>query len=139
LSEIDPALYGLAGITAVLLVLFGLILAARRRADDEKGLTPCWEGFCTGKIGGFIGVGIPAIRISIYPEFFVMCFVFPKIIYSNEIVRVNISRKLLFYSVLQVQVRDGKSITFNTSRSCAERVHIKLLELKNSKGILEIS
>jgi hypothetical protein len=109
LSDLDPALYGLAGITAVLLVLFGLILAARRRADDEIGLTPCWEGFCTGKIGEFIGVGIPAIRISIYPDFFVMCFVIPKIFYRHEIVRVNISRKLFFYSVLQVQVRDGRS------------------------------
>ena len=69
--------------TITFLVIFVPFVSRNRRHERESGRLPLFETFCTG----FIGVSgkVSSVRLSVYDEFIVICYIRPYLINLAEI------------------------------------------------------
>ena len=102
----DPGLLGVAFTIVVGVVLLAPMLLARRRAEQERGLTPVFEAFCAGTFAWIGRTNIPMIRLSIYKNFLVIAVISPSVIPFTQLARAEV-RAGLFGRRLFIELRRG--------------------------------
>jgi hypothetical protein len=85
----------IVGCVLVGVVLLAPMFLARRRAPQERGLTPVFEAVCSGSTGWGLGGNIPMFRLSIYSHFFVVGFLTPYVTPYGELTRVEVKSGIL--------------------------------------------
>jgi hypothetical protein len=109
-------------VEAFILTLIGFALIAplftcRRRSVEELNLKPIWQEFCSGTIGAF-GMNIPSLRISLYDNFIVICFINPNVIPYKKIGNVSVNTR--FFSLrgsgVMMRLKGFKSSYYFNSR-----------------------
>jgi hypothetical protein len=114
-------------LAVVICVLIGLALLtplvlARRRAPQERGLTPVFEAICSGRSGGSLsglGSNLPIFRVSVYDNFLVICLFSPTVIPFAQLSRVEARGSFLGGSLL-IETMGG--LAFNLSLRNPERI-----------------
>ena len=102
----DPV-WGLIGLFAVIAFLVGISFVSRRKAKEERGLSPAFQTICAGRVGLF-WTAIPAIRFSIYQRFFVVAYHSPAVIPFNQLAGTSV-RWTIVGRCIRVDVKDGRS------------------------------
>jgi hypothetical protein len=109
-------------VEAFILAVIGFALIApfftcRRRAVEEHNLKPIWQEFCSGKMGSF-GMNIPALRISLYDKFIVICFFNPNVIPYKKIGNVSVNTRFFSLRVkgVMMKLKGFKSSYYFNSR-----------------------
>jgi hypothetical protein len=98
------------------------MVLARRRAPQERGLVPTFEAICSGRSGGsFLGLGsnLPIFRVSIYPNFLVICLFSPTVIPFAQLSKVE-ARGGLLGGRLSIETLGG--LAYDLSLRNPERV-----------------
>lgn len=87
----DPFPLLVVAIAVVAFSLLAPLFTSNRRAKIEHNQRPLWEEKCSGRMGA-IGVGIPAIRVSLYRNFMVVAFLGTTVIPYSDIQSVSVKR-----------------------------------------------
>ena len=114
----DPGLLSILFCALIAAVVLTPRLLARLRAEQERGRTPVFEAFCSGR-RGLIGANIPMFRLSIYDGFLVIAFLSPTVIPFAQVTRANVFGGRLLSGV-RIETRGGA--TYRLAIKNPERV-----------------
>jgi hypothetical protein len=103
---LDPGIFVIVICATVGAALLGPMILARRRANEERGLKPDFEEYCSGTVGWFGSTNIPMFRLSIYKSFFALALIKPTIIPFSQIQHISV-RKGLLKGSLMIELKNG--------------------------------
>jgi hypothetical protein len=106
-ARVDPALVTLVGVVLVAALLLAPMLLARRRAPQERGLTPLFQTSCSGSFGRLGGANYPAFRLRVYTDFLVIALFTPHVIPFDRLARVEVRGSSLLGRRLYLEIERG--------------------------------
>lgn len=102
-----PAAVATVVVVLVAVILLSPMVLARRRAPQERGLTPLFETSCSGTFGRFGGANYPAVRLRVYPDFLVIALFAPHVIPLNRLARVEVRGNAALGQRLYLEIERG--------------------------------
>jgi hypothetical protein len=104
---VDPAVVTIVGVVLVAALLISPMVLARRRAPQERELTPLFQTSCSGTFGRFGGANYPTFRLRVYTDFLVIAHFAPHVIPFNRLARVEVRGSALLGQRLYLEIERG--------------------------------
>jgi hypothetical protein len=106
-ATLDPALGAVVFCAVIGIVLLATMFLGRRRAPQERRLTPIFQTSCSGTFGRFGGANYPLFQLRIYVDFLVIGLFAPHVIPFSRLARVEVRGGPLMGRRLCIEIEGG--------------------------------
>ncbi len=109
---LDPGIFAVSLCALVGAAMLAPMILARRRANEERDLTPEFEEYCSGTIDWFGPTNIPMFRLSIYKSFFVVALIKLTIVPFSQVANISVRQGLIRGS-LMIKLKNGATYSLS--------------------------